>query len=41
MRGGDWDNRFLNDYGNALVATEKKMKLPASIGTAASRRSRR
>ncbi|MFD7782166.1 hypothetical protein ACFV4Q_03575 [Streptomyces nojiriensis] len=30
MRGGDWDNRFLNDYGNALVATEKKMKLPAN-----------
>ncbi|MDJ0380714.1 hypothetical protein [Streptomyces sp. G-G2] len=28
MRSGDWDNRFLNDYGNALVATEKKMKLP-------------
>ncbi|MFJ8207772.1 hypothetical protein [Streptomyces sp. NPDC096033] len=30
MRNGDWDNRFLNDYGNALVATEKKMKLPAN-----------
>ncbi len=30
MRSGDWDNRFLNDYGNALVATEKKMKLPAN-----------
>ncbi|MFF9063784.1 DUF6571 family protein [Streptomyces sp. NPDC014891] len=29
MRTGDWDNRFLNDYGNALVATEKKMRLPA------------
>ncbi|MFJ7957033.1 hypothetical protein ACIQ62_12130 [Streptomyces sp. NPDC096319] len=29
MRTGDWDNRFLNDYGNALVATEKKMKLPS------------
>ncbi|MER7466583.1 DUF6571 family protein [Streptomyces sp. NPDC097981] len=28
MRTGDWDNRFLGDYGNALVATEKKMKLP-------------
>ncbi|WP_330331402.1 hypothetical protein OHS33_17755 [Streptomyces sp. NBC_00536] len=28
MRNGDWDNRFLNDYGNALVATEKKMKMP-------------
>ncbi|WP_329096203.1 hypothetical protein [Streptomyces sp. NBC_01439] len=30
MRNGDWDNRFLNDYGNALVATEKRMKLPAN-----------
>ncbi|MFE2923895.1 hypothetical protein [Streptomyces goshikiensis] len=30
MRSGDWDDRFLNDYGNALVATEKKMKLPAN-----------
>ncbi|MCX4695857.1 hypothetical protein [Streptomyces sp. NBC_01408] len=30
MRSGDWDNRFLGDYGNALVATEKKMKLPAN-----------
>lgn len=30
MRSGDWDNRFLNDYGNALVATEKKMKLPGN-----------
>ncbi|MET9695372.1 hypothetical protein ABZY31_00345 [Streptomyces sp. NPDC006529] len=28
MRTGDWDDRFLNDYGNALVATEKKMKFP-------------
>ncbi|MFE1380091.1 hypothetical protein ACFW6S_14240 [Streptomyces sp. NPDC058740] len=28
MRTGDWDDRFLNAYGNALVATEKKMKLP-------------
>ncbi|MEU6980301.1 hypothetical protein [Streptomyces sp. NPDC046371] len=28
MRTGNWDDRFLNDYGNALVATEKKMKLP-------------
>ncbi|MGW7139409.1 hypothetical protein [Streptomyces xanthophaeus] len=24
MRSGDGDNRFLQDYGNALVATEKK-----------------
>ncbi|MFE3991982.1 hypothetical protein ACFXPW_09920 [Streptomyces goshikiensis] len=30
MRSGDWDNRFLNDYGNALVTTEKKMKLPGN-----------
>ncbi|WP_328764484.1 MULTISPECIES: hypothetical protein [unclassified Streptomyces] len=30
MRSGDWDNRFLNDYGNALVATEKRMKLPGN-----------
>ncbi|WP_329024121.1 hypothetical protein [Streptomyces sp. NBC_00690] len=30
MRTGDWDNRFLNNYGNALVATEKKMQLPAN-----------
>ncbi len=30
MRTGDWDNRFLNDYGNKLVETEKKMKLPAN-----------
>ncbi|MGC5361920.1 hypothetical protein ACPXCE_09565 [Streptomyces sp. DT24] len=29
MRVGDYDDRFLNDYGNALVATEKKMKLPS------------
>ncbi|MER8042153.1 hypothetical protein [Streptomyces sp. NPDC094032] len=28
MRTGNWDDRFLNDYGNALVATEKKMKMP-------------
>jgi predicted RNA-binding Zn ribbon-like protein len=30
LRTGDWDNRFLNDYGNALVATEKAMKIPAN-----------
>ncbi|MFF1482600.1 hypothetical protein ACFVYD_34495 [Streptomyces sp. NPDC058301] len=30
MRNGDWDNRFLGEYGNALIATEKKMKLPAN-----------
>ncbi|MFD9032022.1 hypothetical protein ACFVZW_12850 [Streptomyces sp. NPDC059567] len=34
MRTGDWENRFLNDYGNALVATEKKMRLPANYWNA-------
>ncbi|MFJ7988470.1 hypothetical protein [Streptomyces sp. NPDC096351] len=34
MRTGDWDNRFLNDYGNALVETEKKMRLPATYWNA-------
>lgn len=34
MRTGDWDNRFLNDYGNKLVETEKKMKLPANYWNA-------
>ncbi|BCM64861.1 MULTISPECIES: DUF6571 family protein [Streptomyces] len=28
MRVGDYDDRFLDKYGNALVATEKKMRLP-------------
>ncbi|MFF1476063.1 hypothetical protein ACFVYD_00445 [Streptomyces sp. NPDC058301] len=28
MRVGDYDDTFLNGYGNALVSTEKKMKLP-------------
>ncbi|WP_175412780.1 hypothetical protein [Streptomyces sp. TRM64462] len=28
MRTGDYDDRFLNKYGNELVATEKKMKIP-------------
>ncbi|MEV7275686.1 DUF6571 family protein [Streptomyces sp. NPDC093111] len=28
LRTGDWDDRFLNEYGNALVAKEKEMKLP-------------
>ncbi|MEU9604671.1 hypothetical protein [Streptomyces sp. NPDC048057] len=28
MRSGDWDARFLNEYGNALVGREKEMKLP-------------
>ncbi|MEU9014138.1 hypothetical protein AB0D12_31095 [Streptomyces sp. NPDC048479] len=28
MRVGNYDDKFLNDYGNALVDTEKKMKLP-------------
>ncbi|MEU8521540.1 DUF6571 family protein [Streptomyces sp. NBC_01216] len=34
MRTGDWDDRFLNDYGNKLVETEKKMKLPANYWNA-------
>ena len=29
MRVGDYDDKFLNNYGNALVSTEKEMKLPA------------
>lgn len=28
MRTGNYDDDFMNKYGNALVATEKKMKLP-------------
>ncbi|MFJ8825516.1 hypothetical protein ACIREE_27580 [Streptomyces sp. NPDC102467] len=28
MRAGDYGNTFMNNYGDALVATEKKMKLP-------------
>lgn len=28
MRVGDYDDTFLDRYGNALVATEKKMRLP-------------
>lgn len=28
MRVGDYDDRFLNNYGNALVETEKKAKIP-------------
>ncbi|MER7200274.1 hypothetical protein CG723_21835 [Streptomyces sp. CB01635] len=28
MRTGNYDDDFVNKYGNALVATEKKMKLP-------------
>ncbi|MFC5957004.1 hypothetical protein ACFP51_21765 [Streptomyces pratens] len=28
MRTGDYDDTFLNKYGNALVETEKKMRLP-------------
>ncbi len=28
MRVGNYDDRFLDKYGNALVATEKKMRLP-------------
>lgn len=30
MRTGDYDDRFLNKYGNSLVATEEKMKLPGN-----------
>ncbi|MFF3732652.1 hypothetical protein ACFYXM_20570 [Streptomyces sp. NPDC002476] len=29
MRVGDYDSKFLNDYGNSLVSTEKKMRLPS------------
>ncbi|MFD4137797.1 hypothetical protein [Streptomyces sp. NPDC058572] len=28
MRTGDYDDQFLNKYGNALVAKEKEMRLP-------------
>ncbi|MCC3771074.1 DUF6571 family protein [Streptomyces sp. UNOC14_S4] len=28
MHTGNYDKKFLNDYGNALVATDRKMKLP-------------
>ncbi|MFF6907321.1 hypothetical protein ACFY9Q_15400 [Streptomyces sp. NPDC012389] len=31
MRVGDYDDSFLNKYGNALVETEKKMKLPGNF----------
>lgn len=30
MRVGDYDDTFLNKYGNALVANEKKMRLPGN-----------
>ncbi|MCZ7457643.1 hypothetical protein [Streptomyces sp. WMMC940] len=30
MRTGDYDDQFLNKYGNSLVATEEKMKLPGN-----------
>ncbi|MFF9452461.1 hypothetical protein [Streptomyces flaveolus] len=30
MRVGDYDDSFLNKYGNALVETEKKMKIPGN-----------
>ncbi|MEV3951539.1 hypothetical protein AB0K57_28480 [Streptomyces halstedii] len=33
MRTGDYDDQFLNKYGNALVETEKKMKLPGNFWT--------
>lgn len=29
MRVGNYDDKFLTDYGNSLVETEKKMKLPS------------
>ncbi|MFD9428843.1 MULTISPECIES: hypothetical protein [unclassified Streptomyces] len=29
MRVGDYDDKFLKEYGNALVSTEQKMKLPS------------
>ncbi|MFE1403690.1 hypothetical protein ACFW5D_08465 [Streptomyces sp. NPDC058770] len=29
MRVGDYDSKFLNEYGNALVSTEQKMRLPS------------
>ncbi|RDG37699.1 hypothetical protein [Streptomyces corynorhini] len=35
MRVGDYEVRFLNDYGNSLIATEKKMKLPGNFWTGA------
>ncbi|WP_137992519.1 hypothetical protein [Streptomyces vilmorinianum] len=28
MRTGDYDDQFLNKYGNSLVETEKKMRIP-------------
>ncbi|MFE9238716.1 hypothetical protein [Streptomyces sp. NPDC007007] len=30
MRVGDYDDQFLNKYGNSLVETEKKMKVPGN-----------
>ncbi|MGA5420605.1 hypothetical protein [Streptomyces lavendulocolor] len=30
MRTGDYDDQFLNKYGNQLVATEEKMKVPGN-----------
>ncbi|WP_432249604.1 hypothetical protein ACRAR1_21075 [Streptomyces sanyensis] len=30
MRTGDFDDRFLNRYGNQLVATEEKMRVPGN-----------
>jgi hypothetical protein len=34
MRVGDYDDAFLNKYGNALVETEKKMKIPGNFWNA-------
>ncbi|NML55059.1 hypothetical protein HHL19_34735 [Streptomyces sp. R302] len=31
MRTGDYDDQFLNKYGNQLVETEKKMKVPGNF----------
>ncbi|MEW1720765.1 hypothetical protein [Streptomyces sp. NPDC093109] len=35
MRVGDYDDQFLNKYGDSLVAQEKKMKLPGNFWTGA------
>ncbi|WP_181957533.1 DUF6571 family protein [Streptomyces paludis] len=35
MRVGDYDDKFLNKYGDSLIAQEKKMKLPGNFWTGA------
>ncbi|MFG3407549.1 hypothetical protein [Streptomyces sp. NPDC048142] len=35
MRVGDYDDQFLNKYGNSLVETEKKMKVPGNYWSGA------